>query len=141
MLQEGLRCIQRVNRMPIKTTIKSHNTKTEDYLNNAIKTVSIEKLKKIADKSLHDFVVASPTTEIAVGWSYEIVSDFNKLSLIFNNSANQNGENIAIIIDVGHGTKDGHWVSGKHYLDKPIQKTYERIINETWEALRKYDRR
>lgn len=127
--------------MPIRTKIKRHTNKTEDYLKRATNVVPSEILLKIAEKSLNDFVEASPSKEIAEGWSYEIVSDFNKLSLIFNNSLVQNGQNIAIIVDIGHGTATGRWVSGKNYLAEPIQKTYDRIIKETWEALTKYDRR
>lgn len=123
--------------MPFKLKTKNKSTKTEDYLDNVLHILDEQKLRKIADESLDKFAKASPTTDISKNWDYEIISTKNKVSLFFTNSTIQNGENLAIIIDVGHGTADGHWISGLHYLDKPVQETYEKIIKETWEALKR----
>lgn len=118
---------------------KNNNHKTEKYLYRALYIIDYNKLKKIADDSINDFILASPTSEISEGWSYDIISDKKKVSLFFNNSANQNGENIAIIIDLGHGTIDGNWVPGKNYLSEPIKKTYEKLLDVTWRALKTYE--
>lgn len=127
-----------MDKMAIKINVKKKSRfNSEKYLDTITKIIDIESLKKIADESLSDFVRASPTTEIALGWEYEIISNKNKVSLFFNNKVVENGQNIAIIIDVGHGTTDGRWISGKNYLKEPIRKTYERIINKTREALNK----
>jgi hypothetical protein len=125
--------------MPIKTKINQNGNKTEKYLQKALTIMDLEKLKNIADESLKKFIRSSPTEEIANSWSYEIVSKGNKVSLFFNNSCVKDGVNIAIIIDIGHGTKNGYWVSGQNYLSKPIKETYDRIINETWEELKAYE--
>lgn len=126
--------------MPIKVNLKNKNNSIENYLNECQDLLEIEKLEQIANESLKKFVLASPTKEIAESWSYEIMHKKNKVSLIFNNSQIQNGENVAIIIDVGHGTKEGYWISGKNYLSKPIKDTYDKIIKETWEVLKAYER-
>lgn len=120
--------------------IKETKNSVEKYLAMALKTLTKEKLEKIAADCLQYFVMASPTEEVAKNWSYEVVSEKNKLSLFFNNSFVKNGVNIAIIIDIGHGTSTGKWVPGQHYLKEPIQKTYDTIIERTWEALKNYER-
>lgn len=123
--------------MPIKVKVKEKtNNNVENYLNEALHIIDEDKLKRIAEESLKEFVEASPDEGIAKGWSYEIVSNKRKVSLFFNNSKIENGENVAIIIDVGHGTRDGRWISGKNYLSKPTQEAYDNIINKTWEALK-----
>lgn len=126
--------------MPIKTKINQNGNKTENFLRKALEFPDIKKLNEIAEKSLKEFIEASPTEEIAKGWSYEIISKRSNVSLFFNNSCVKDGVNIAIVIDTGHGTSSGYWVSGKNYLKKPIADAYDRIIKETWEELKAYER-
>lgn len=127
--------------MPIKTKINQNGNKTELYLQKALHFSDLNKLEKIAEESLQKFIDASPNEEIAKHWSYEIISKKSKVSLFFNNSYVRDGVNIAIVIDVGHSTSNGYWVSGKDYLKKPTLETYNQIINETWEELKAYERR
>lgn len=124
--------------MKVTAKLKHSDNKTERFLEKALKT-DLKKLDKIAERSLQDFINASPNENVANSWSYEIISDSRKVSLFFNNSYIQNGVNIAIVIDVGHGTSSGKYVEGLHYLDEPTQKAYDRIIEETWEALIAYE--
>ena len=79
---------------------------------------------------------ASPYESIANGWSYEIKQDRKGLTIYFNNSYTENGANIALIVDIGHGTSTGKWVSGKNYIKEPIQEAYDRILNEAKEELK-----
>ena len=74
--------------MPVlKVKNKSKNKySTEAYLAEAEKTFTKRKIKRRADKALEEFKKASPK-DVADGWSYEIISDKNKVSLIFNKRA------------------------------------------------------
>lgn len=117
-----------------KVKVRQTGFKSEEYLQNVSKIFSRDSLRKIAEDSLEDFISASPTVEIATGWSYDINILSNKASVVFNNSTFDNGENIAIIIDVGHGTMSGKWVPGKNYLKEPIRKTYIRLDELLTEA-------
>lgn len=112
-------------------------TNTDSYFKKVKKTINIDNLEEIAEDCLKKFIDASPNQEIAKNWSYEIQTKKNKVFLFFNNSTIQNGENMAIIIDVGHATKEGKWIEGEHYLDKPTKEAYDLIIKETQEALSK----
>lgn len=124
----------------IKCKTKNKNKyKTEAYLAEAEKTFTAKKIKRKADKALEEFKKASPK-DIADGWSYEIISNNNKVSLIFNNSATPEeleNVNLAILIDIGHCTASGKWVEGEHYLDEATENAYEKIMYNTWEALKK----
>lgn len=105
----------------IKIKIKHYGADTSAYL-NSIKNIE-PKLRQIGEDSLDDFEKSSPNTEIASGWSYELKKEGSRYMLSFNND----NANVAVLIDVGHATYDGKWVSGKHYLKEPISKVYERI--------------
>lgn len=118
----------------IKTKVKHEGFFVDKYLKNVAKSFSYEKLMQLAEKSLEDFRNASPTIEISANWSYNIVKNDGSWSVTFENSTIENGVNIAILIDVGHGTVSGKWVPGTNYLKEPIEKTYERINNLLLEA-------
>ena len=46
------------------------------------------------------------------------------------NSNIQNGLNIAILVDTGHATPSGRYVSGTHYIDETIKEIYKYIDNK-----------
>lgn len=112
--------------------------KSKLYFVKVKKVVHIDdaKLKKIAEETVEKLKLVSPYESIAVGWSYEIKRDSIGLTLYFNNSYVENGANIALIVDIGHGTRGGKWVSGKNYIKEPIEEAYNKILNETWEELK-----
>lgn len=111
----------------LKVRVRQKGFKSEEYLQNLSKIFSRDSLRKIAEESLDDFISASPTPEIAIGWSYDVEIRGNTASIVFNNSTFEDGANVAILLDVGHGTMSGKWVPGKNYLKEPIRKTYIRI--------------
>ena len=114
--------------MKIKTT--GNYKQTKKYLSTAIDIASLntDDIQKIADKTVKKLADASPYDKIAEGWSYTIERDHKQVILYFNNSYVENGLNIALLVDKGHATSSGHWVSGKNYIDEPVRKAFEEII-------------
>ena len=68
----------------------------------------------------------------AQSWAYEIVNRNGSLSITFNNSNIQNGVPIAIILQYGHGTRNGGWVQGRDYINPVIQPIFDRIVKDVW---------
>ena len=86
-------------------------------------TKYLEQLKasdryKILDKYGREGVAALASAtpidsgETANSWSYEISNKRGSLSITFCNANIQNGVPIAIILQYGHGTRNGGWVEG-----------------------------
>lgn len=99
---------------------------------------SEDTLNIVANNTINKLKAASPNEEISKGWSYEIIRDKKHISLYFNNSAiSKNGENLAILIDNGHATKDGFWIAGTHFTKEPLEDAYKEIFEKTREELRK----
>ncbi len=71
----------------------------------------------------------------ASSWSYEITRNLNSTVIAFANSNIQNGVPIAIIIQYGHGTRNGGWVQGRDYINPAIQPIFDRIAKEVWEEV------
>lgn len=49
----------------------------------------------------------------------------------------QNGVPIAIILQYGHGTRNGGWVQGRDYINPAIQPIFDKIANEAWKEVTK----
>lgn len=83
-----------------------------------------EEIIEIAEHGLHEFEKNTPSKsgKTANSWYYEIIDTKHGRAIEYNNSNIQNGLNIAILVDTGHATNTGHWVSGVHYIDKTIKK-------------------
>lgn len=73
----------------------------------------------------------------ASSWYYEIVNTDGRATITFNNSNVQNGVPIAIILQYGHGTRNGGWVQGRDYITPAIQPIFDKIANDAWKEVTK----
>lgn len=89
----------------------------------AIETVIL--LKKETPRTMDDEKI-----HVADQWDYIIKKENNKISIIFTNDSIVGNTNIAIILDEGHMSTSGKWVSGKHYIQEPINIAIDRIKEE-----------
>lgn len=63
----------------------------------------------------------------ASSWYYEIEKTDDGWNLTWNNSNIQNGIPIAVLIQMGHGTKSGGWVQGIDYINPALQEIFKRF--------------
>ena len=47
----------------------------------------------------------------------------------------QNGVPIAIILQYGHGTRNGGWVQGRDYINPAIQPIFDEIVKSAWKEV------
>lgn len=100
-----------------------------------IDNISLEKYGKEGVTALAS---ATPvdTGLTANSWNYKIEQTKNSVSITFYNTNIQNGVPIAIILQYGHGTRNGGWVEGRDYINPAIQPIFDRIANEAWKEVR-----
>lgn len=113
-----------------KTTKFLERAKRGDYL-------------KVLDKYGKEGVKAlSSTTPVDSGttansWSYKIEKGNSSAKISFLNSNVNKGVPIAIILQYGHGTRNGGYVQGRDYINPAIQPIFDRIANEAWKEVTK----
>lgn len=106
----------------------------------------LEKMKRMFDVSILDkygregVAALSAATPIDSGktassWTYEIKDIKDGVTLTFNNTNIQNGVPIAIILQYGHGTRNGGWVEGRDYINPAIQPVFDKLANEAWKEV------
>ena len=73
----------------------------------------------------------------ASSWYYKIKRTKGSITITFYNSNVQKGVPIAIILQYGHGTRNGGWVEGRDYINPAIQPIFDSIANEAWREVTK----
>lgn len=117
----------------INVKVKNDLPKLDAYLkriSNKCDVLSI--LNKYGDRGVQALQSATPidSGETAQAWSYEIVVNDGRYEIQFNNSNVNNGVNIAIILQYGHGTRNGGYVQGRDYINPALKQVFDEMTNE-----------
>lgn len=72
------------------------------------------------------------TGTTARSWTYKIVNDKTTHSIVWSNTNVNDGVNIAIIIQYGHGTRNGAYIQGIDYINPAILPLFEQIVEGVW---------
>lgn len=70
--------------------------------------------------------------QTAASWSYEITESNGRTAISFSNSNRNDGVNIAIILQYGHGTNNGGYVQGRDYINPALRPIFDQIAAELW---------
>ena len=123
----------------IKLTSKGDFSKTIKSLNN-MKQLKLEKiLRRYAEQGVSALRSATPTDSglTANSWSYTIEQGKNKTTIYWTNSNINKGVNIAVILQYGHGTRNGGYVAGRDYINPAMRPVFDKMANDAWmEVLR-----
>ncbi len=71
----------------------------------------------------------------AASWSYEVVTENGSTSIYWLNTNTFSGANVAILLQYGHSTGTGGWVSGRDYINPAIQSIFDDIANDVWKKV------
>lgn len=123
----------------ISFTHKGDFSKTTKFLERAKSVARISRFDKFGQQGVSALAAATPveTGKTANSWYYEITNEKGSTTISFLNSNSQNGVPIAIILQYGHGTRNGGWVQGRDYINPAIQPLFDRIADEAWREVTK----
>lgn len=109
-------------------------SKTTNFLKRAKQKDYLKCLDKYGQRGVASLSSATPvdTGKTAGSWSYEIKVTDAKASIIFKNSNIVNGVPIAIILQYGHGTRNGGWVQGRDYINPALKPVFDKLVQEAW---------
>lgn len=113
---------------------KGNFEKTTAFLNKMKKHDVRNVLNKYGKRGV-DLLAAATSVDSGVtakSWSYDIVVKQNRYEIRWNNSNVKDGVNIAMIIQYGHGTRQGGYVQGRDYINPVMQQVFDEMANELW---------
>ena len=96
-------------------------------------------LIKYAEEGVKALASATPvrTGKTASSWSYEIKKERKQVAIYWTNSNIIDYVPIAVIIDYGHATQSGAYVSGRHYISPAIRPIFDQIAEAAWKEVTK----
>ncbi|WP_320952959.1 HK97 gp10 family phage protein [Enterocloster bolteae] len=118
---------------------KGDFSKLTRFLERAKEAVHIGDLDKFGKEGVAALASATPVDsgETANSWYYEIENRKGSVTISCHNSNVQNGVPIAVILQYGHGTRNGGWVQGRDYINPAIQPIFDEIANNAWKEVTK----
>lgn len=78
------------------------------------------------------------STDTANGWYYEIVNKPGYFTIRWLNShVDTSGVPIAVLLQYGHGTRNGGFVEGEDYINPALRPIFDQIATDMWKEVTK----
>lgn len=123
--------------MKISFTSKGDFSKTIKFLNK-MKSIKINDiLSKYGKIGVNALLQATPKDSgvTSQSWNYRIEVNNNNASIVWYNTNVVKGVNIAVILQYGHGTRNGGWVEGTDYINPAMKPIFDKIANQVWKEV------
>jgi len=123
--------------MAIEFSSSGSFSKTESFL----KAMQKLNIAAILDKTGREGVIAlsnatpKDSGRAASSWGYRVEKKGDVYTIWWTNSDIENGFPVALMIQFGHGTGTGGYVSGYDYINPAIRPVMDRIAEEVWKAV------
>lgn len=110
---------------------------TSKFLKKAKQADFYKHMEQYAQLGVEALREATPidSGNTAESWSYDLNVTKNKAEIVWKNSNTNKGENIAILIQYGHGTGTGGYVHGLDYINPAMRSVFDKIIEEIWKEV------
>lgn len=125
--------------MGITLSSKGDFSKTLKYFQD-LKSTDYEKvLGKYGERGVEALRAATPrdTGKTAESWSYKIERGHDGVTISWHNSNTNDGVNIAVLLQYGHGTGWGGYIQGVDYINPAMRPIFDQIIKDAWEEVRR----
>ena len=123
--------------MKISFTSKGDFSKTIKFLNK-VKNVKISNiLSKYGEIGVTALSQATPKDSgvTSRSWNYRIEVNNDNASIVWYNTNVVKGVNIAVILQYGHGTRNGGWVEGRDYINPAMKPIFDKIADQVWKEV------
>jgi hypothetical protein len=109
-------------------------TNTKRFLSRAQRVNYLHILEEYAHKGILALAKATPvdTGLTSNSWDHEIRVSGSGFSISWTNSNVVSGVPIAIILQYGHGTRNGGYVQGRNYIKPAIRPILDKLANDLW---------
>lgn len=121
----------------ITFTHRGDYSKTEKFLNCLLRREYLNVLERYGKEGVRALAAATPKDSgaTAASWNYEIIHNGKDTAITFTNSNIQNGVNIALILQYGHGTGNGGYVAGRDYINPAIRPVFDKLADDVWKEV------
>lgn len=111
---------------------------TETFMKKLLKKDFLSNLDRYGKMGVEALSAATPrdTGKTAESWEYSIRKEPRGVTISFSNTNTNKGENIALLLQYGHGMKNGGYIMGRDYINPAIQPVFDKIVEEAWKEVK-----
>lgn len=108
--------------------------KTQAFLEAMIRQNIFESLSAFGQQGVDALASVTPieTGLTASSWGYEIIDNEGGIRINWTNDHIEDGVNIAVILQYGHGTGTGGYIAGIDYINPSMQPVFDQVIMDLW---------
>ena len=109
----------------------------EKFLANMKMRTYLDVLNKYGEMGVQALSSATPkdTGLTSECWYYQVKQGYSGSTISWGNTHFNEGVNIAVILQYGHGTKNGGYVRGRDYINPAIRPIFDEIANQAWKEV------
>lgn len=113
--------------------------KANTFFQRILNVVKLGTLDKYGRRGVEALASATPKESglTAKSWNYSIEREKGITKLVWYNTNVNDGVNIAIILQYGHGTGTGGYVQGIDYINPSIRPIFDEIAEDIWEEVKR----
>ena len=121
----------------IKFTQKGDFKNLEKFLKRAKGKEFYQRLDYYGRQGVDALSKATPvdTGTTAGSWDYKVEITSNSISIIWSNSNQSQGIPIVVLIQYGHGTRNGGYVPPNDFINPTMRPLFEEIADNVWKEV------
>ena len=115
---------------------KGDFSKLSQYLEKVKSVIRMDIFNKYGKKGVDALSAATPVDsgKTASSWYYKIESA-GATVISFHNSNINKGVPIALLIQYGHGTRNGGYVQGRDYINPALRPIFDQLADSAWKEV------
>lgn len=124
----------------IKVQQKGNFDHTENFFKRVRKERMFTNLAAYGRLGVAALAMYTPvdTGRTASSWTYKIRQDGGNVSICWmNDNKTKTGIPIVILLQYGHGTRNGGYVQGRDFINPAIQPVFDEIAENVWKEITK----
>ena len=123
--------------MKITTTKRGSIKNTMGFLKRLMSRSYLQNLERYGELGVKALEEATPkkTGATAAAWKYHIEVDKTRTRLVWTNSNTVDGVNVAILLQYGHGTRNGGYVQGTDFINPAMKPVFQGFADELWKEV------
>lgn len=111
--------------------------KTDQFLTRAQRIQYRDILNRYGREGARVLAIATPVDsgKTAESWDFKVEIFKDKFSVSWTNSNVVDGVPIAILLQYGHGTRNGGYVRGQDYINPALRPILDKLAQEAWKEI------
>ena len=110
---------------------------TERFLKNVNNDSFFANLESYGQAGVRALADNTPrdSGKTAQSWGYKVIRSRTNPGIEWYNTNVNDGTSVAILIQYGHATKSGGYISGRDYINPVIRPIFDKIAEDIWKKV------